>query len=40
MALVFILEFAAGHWRPAEAARHSDSLRRAIVCLRNLLKNI
>ncbi len=31
-----LIEFASSHWRPAEAADRSDSLRRAIACLNNL----
>lgn len=31
-----LIEFVTTHWRPDEAARHSDSLRRAIDCLRRL----
>jgi hypothetical protein len=29
-----IIEYASSHWRPDEAARRSDSLRRAIACLK------
>ncbi len=31
-----IVEFASLHWRPEVAAERSDSLRRAIACLRRL----
>lgn len=31
------IEFAKNHWRPAEATRHSDSLRRTIACLTKLV---
>ena len=31
-----IIEFADNHWRPEVGAEHSDSLRRAIACLRRL----
>lgn len=31
-----IKEFAENHWRPDAAAERSDSLRRAITCLRRL----
>lgn len=34
-----IIEFASRHWRPAEAARQSDSLRRAIRGLERLVTN-
>lgn len=33
-----LIEFASSSWRPAAAADRSDSLRRAIACLRNLAK--
>ena len=32
-----LIEFVSGHWRPAEAATTSDSLRRAIACLEKLI---
>jgi len=31
-----LIEFITSHWRPAQAAECSDSLRRAIACLRRL----
>lgn len=32
-------EFASTHWRPEEALRHADSLRRAIDCLQRLVSD-
>lgn len=32
-----LIEYAATEWRPAVAARRSESLRRAIDCLRRLV---
>lgn len=32
-----LIEFASDHWRPAQAAAASDSLRRAIVCIEKLI---
>ena len=31
-----IIEYAESYWRPHEAAKHSDSLRRCVACLRRL----
>jgi hypothetical protein len=33
-----LIEYAETHWRPAVAARHTESLRRAIACLRRLIE--
>jgi hypothetical protein len=33
-----LIEFVGSHWRPEAAAHRSDSLRRAIACLRRLAK--
>lgn len=33
-----LIEFASFNWKPDRAAHHSDSLRRAIACLQNLVR--
>ena len=35
-----LIEYAATAWRPGVAARHAESLRRAIDCLRRLVANL
>ncbi len=34
-----VIEFVSKHWRPEKAAAASDSLRRAIACLKHLIAN-
>jgi hypothetical protein len=35
-----LIEYAQGYWRPEFAAKRADSLRRAIDCLRRLVKHV